>query len=209
MIEYGMNALWVTAIQRINLLKEGIVSRKLHNWLEKYAHNPDVTPRSRENIYKVSQRYQRHNQKIFADPKEPQLIEIKKKLIGLADEYVKEVFGEVAPHRLESLLWFVRQRQNTADDAVTPHFHERGDVVFCYYLSAPKNGSGLICFVDPRGCIGRGGYAVSRQHPVIAVQPKAGDLIVTPRYLLHYTTTNTEKADRNGICGLLRYELLG
>lgn len=208
MIEYGMNALWVTPIQRINLLREGIVSKKSHTWLEKFAHRPDITPRNQKNVFKVSERYQRHNQKIFANPKEPELIDIKKKLIRLADEYINEIYGDVASHRIESLLWFVRQRQNVGEDAVTPHYHERGDVVFCYYLNAPKNGSGLICFVDPRGCIGRGGYAISRNHPVIALQPEAGDLVISPRYVMHYTTPNTEKKDRNGIAGLLRYELV-
>jgi hypothetical protein len=201
-----MNSLWVTPIKRQNLLHEGVVDEDLHQWLEKCAERDEVTPRGYENLYKPSEMFQRHNQQIFKNPEAPELREIKRILTKVADEYVSEVFGEIAPHDLESVLWFVRQRSGEATDAVSPHFHERGDVVFCYYLDVPGDGSGRICFLDPRGCIGRGGYSIPRNHPLIQLEPKRGDMVISPRYVLHYTTTNTDGHDRSGIAGVLRYE---
>jgi hypothetical protein len=206
MIDYGMNSLWVTPIKRQNLLDDGLVDPDLHRWLEQCAQRPEVTPRDYENLYLSSQMFQRHNQEIFKNPHEPELQEIKRILTRVADEYVGEVFGEIGPHDLESVLWFVRQRSGQDTDAVSPHFHERGDVVFCYYLDVPADGSGRICFLDPRGCIGRGGYSIPRNHPLIQVEPRRGDIIISPRYVLHYTTTNTDSHDRSGIAGILRYE---
>lgn len=47
---------------------------------------------------------------------------------------------------------------------------------------------------------------VPRHALVKIIQPSEGDLIMFPRYLMHYTTPNTDDVTRRVIAGSVKYE---
>jgi oxalate decarboxylase/phosphoglucose isomerase-like protein (cupin superfamily) len=103
-------------------------------------------------------------------------------------------------------MWFVVQRPSQPNDAVHAHYHEGSDLAFVYYLSMPEDGSGQLVLMDPRGTVGRGGFVVPRHALVRIIQPKEGDLILFPRYLMHYTTPNNGNVTRRVVAGSVKYE---
>jgi hypothetical protein len=206
---YGLHDAWRTPIRCVNLLEEGGVDGALHDWLERYADDPALAsgPLAHQPRERLSNRY---NLAVFAPPATPELARIKQLLVARADAYVRETIEDPLPeHEKLAYFWFVVQRPNNLDEMVSPHYHEPGDVALVYYLSAPANDSGQLVLLDPRGTIERGGRALPRHRSSIHYQPRRGDLILFPRYLMHYTTVNTDARARKVIGGVVAYDLPG
>lgn len=204
MLEYGMNYMWSTPVRAGNLLKEGVVGERLHSWLEKYADHPRFIsgPVSRARYFA------RHDDSVFARPAHRELARIKGILIARADQYVRETVANPLPeHDKHATFFFVIQHPNNFAEALLPHYHEGSDVGLVYYLSTPSNGSGALAIFDPRGLISRGGRAFQKQMPGFDYSPRRGDLLILPRYVLHYTNVNTDANDRKVIAGVVKYDL--
>ena len=86
------------------------------------------------------------------------------------------------------------------------HYHEGSDLAFVYYLTMPKDGSGQLVLMDPGARSGEAVLVVPRHALVKIIQPSEGDLIMFPRYLMHYTTPNTDDVTRRVIAGSVKYE---
>lgn len=206
-LEYGVNPLWATPVRLGNLLKERVVSPKLHEWLERFAADPALTSAPPTNYFNHKKGSSRYRLSVFDSPGYPELRRIKRILIDRVDAYVKELFVNPIPqHDKFALFWFVIQHPNSFDDTVRPHYHSAGEVAVVYYLSAPADGSGTIVLFDPRGTIERGFDALPRHENVIGYAPRRGDILLFPRYVMHYTTVNTDVHDRKVIAGVVGYD---
>ncbi len=204
MLDYGMNYLWPTPMRVENLLEEGLVGQKLHSWLEKYADQSRFISRP----LSITRNNTRYDESAFVRPACAELARIREILIAQADRYARETIQNPLPeHEKEATFFFVIQRPNNLVEALLPHYHEKSDVGVVYYLATPSNGSGVIIMFDPRGLIARGGRAFMKQMPAIQYSPRRGDLLILPRYIMHYTTANTDVHSRKVITGLLRYDL--
>ena len=206
-IEYGLNGLWPTPVKRVNLLESGRVPAALHDWLEKYADRPELVAGPRADYRDSGKLYTRHNTSVFDPPKCLELTAIKKILLAQADEYAMQAIANPLPeHEKTVYAWFVIQHSNRRDEAVAPHYHEASDVSLVYYLTVPSDQSGGLVLIDPRGSIERGGLAFPRKQMFIEFQPRRGDLLLLPRYVMHYTAVNTDSVDRKVISAAVKYE---
>jgi hypothetical protein len=203
----GYNDLWPTPVKLVNLLEQGIVSEELHARLEKYADDPRLATGPYEDLYDKKKLYARLNLTVFISPVDPELVRIKEILVGQADQYARETVADPLPeHEKLAVLWFAIQHPGNPSEVITPHYHEGGDVAFVYYLATPSDGSGTIVMVDPRGAVERGSRALGRAKPVIEYSPRRGELLVIPRYVMHYTSLNTDTHARKVIAGVVAYE---
>lgn len=206
-IPYGVSQEWATSIKRVNLLEQGIVGADLHQWLENYADDPKLISRSLKDYYSNSKLFARYDMTIFSSPAFPELAQIKDIIIKQADLYVQETIVNPLPeHEKLAYLWFVIQHPNNLNEAVRPHYHELGDVALVYYLSEPSNDSGTLVMLDPRGTIERGGRALPRHDAILEYHPRRGDLLMIPRFLMHYTTVNTGTTDRKVLSATVVYD---
>jgi hypothetical protein len=207
-LKYGLHRAWSTPIKRVNLLKRKIVDPALHAWLEDYADDPSLISGALAPRYDSARQQTRYNLSVFVSPRRVQLARIKQILIAQADEFARQAIVDPLPeHEKLAYFWFVIQHPNDPNEAIRPHFHEPGDIALVYYLSTPANRSGTLVLVDPRGTIERGGRALPRHVPALEFTPEPGDVLIFPRYLMHYTTVNTDARDRKVIGGVLAYDL--
>lgn len=86
-----------------------------------------------------------------------------------------------------------------------PHNHPGSFWSGCYYVKLPKkqnehSRSGLIEFIDPRGCISESSIPNSPyfQEKIIK-QPTVGEIFLFPSYLVHWVYPNEECEDRVSI----------
>jgi hypothetical protein len=193
--------LWPTPFLHINLIDEGIVSKKLHVWLDRYAEKNSRRLKSDiKGFTSHEKRFVRYDLSVFQSPRLPELRQIKKTLAALCDDFIEKTAVNPLPkHKKTALMWFVIQNPNNAEETVSPHYHEGSDVAFAYYLSVPKDESGKIVFLDPRGGINRGGMVIPKHHVFLSITPKPGDLVMFPRYLYHYSTLNTDRKTKKKV----------
>ncbi|WP_157814459.1 putative 2OG-Fe(II) oxygenase [Achromobacter spanius] len=191
-----------------NLRDSGQVGTDLHEALQIYSgRNQDRLLNDEKRSATLATLYTRYDTGVFKRTRNPRLTAIRDLLLAECDHYAEEVYSKlILQAKRHHTMWFVVQRSGQAKDAVHAHYHEGSDLAFVYYLTMPKDGSGQLALMDPRGPIGRGGFAVPR-HPLVSIiQPREGDLIMFPRYLMHYTTPNTDNITRRVIAGSVKYE---
>lgn len=204
----GLQWKWATPVMHVNLLHTGVMSQEFHRALQRFADGHEEALRQDPALLgSASNAYIRYRTNVFSDATDETLIEMRERMNTLCDRYVAAVYGEdLPPHVRRTEMWFVLQHANDAAEAIHAHYHEGSDIAFVYYLNVPSDGSGQLVFVDPRGSIGRGAFALPRHRLTTHVQPAEGDLLIFPRYLVHYTTTNTDTQTRRVIAGSVRYD---
>lgn len=204
----GLEWKWATPVMHVNLLQTGAMPREFHRALQQFADGHEQSLRHDPALLgSASNAYIRYRTDVFSEATDAILIEMRERMNALSDRYVAAVYGEnLPPHVRRTEMWFVLQHENDSAEAIHAHYHEGSDIAFVYYLNVPSDGSGQLVFVDPRGSIGRGAFALPRHRLTTHVQPAEGDLLVFPRYLVHYTTTNTDPQTRRVIAGSVRYE---
>ncbi len=191
-----------------NLRESGRVDAGLHDALQAFSErNQGRLLNDEKRSATLETLYTRYDTGIFKRTRNPQLKAIRQLILEECDDYAAQVYGDqVRQARRDHTMWFVVQRSGQAKDAVHAHYHEGSDLAFVYYLTMPKDGSGQLVLMDPRGTVGRGGFVVPRHALVNIIQPCEGDLILFPRYLMHYTTPNTDNVTRRVIAGSVKYE---
>ncbi len=191
-----------------NLRESGRVDAGLHDALQAFSErNQGRLLNDERRSATLETLYTRYDTGIFKRTRNPQLKAIRQLILEECDDYAAQVYGDqVRQARRDHTMWFVVQRSGQAKDAVHAHYHEGSDLAFVYYLTMPKDGSGQLVLMDPRGTVGRGGFVVPRHALVNIIQPCEGDLILFPRYLMHYTTPNTDNVTRRVIAGSVKYE---
>jgi len=201
--------LWPTPIMHYNLRESGQVGAELHEALQTYSEqNQSRLLNDERRSATVQTLYTRYDTGVFKRTRNPQLKTIRELLLAECDNYAQQVYGEqISQAQRHHTMWFVVQRSGQAKDAVHAHYHEGSDMAFVYYLTMPTDGSGQLVLMDPRGTVGRGGFVVPRHALVNIIQPKEGDLIMFPRYLMHYTTPNSDTVTRRVIAGSVKYEM--
>jgi hypothetical protein len=199
---------WATPLLHVNLLETGQMPRALHTALQRFAdHNESELVNDPALLNASSNAYTRYRSQVFSQATDPALIEVRDRMDALCDRYVAECYGtDLPPHIKRIQMWFVLQHANDAAEAIHAHYHEGSDIAFVYYLNVPSDGSGQLVFIDPRGPVGRGAFVLPRHTLTTQIQPAEGDLLIFPRYLMHYTTTNTDPQTRRVIAGSVRYE---
>lgn len=206
MLNFGMNYLWPTPVLRLNLLEMGAIDPNHHAWLKNYADRPELVSAGAEAFGDREKFFTRYNYEPFDQAIEPELRQFKEMMLSLCDSYAKSTLIDTLPdHVKKTYMWFVIQHSGNVKEAVDPHCHEGSDVSFCYYLEVPKDESGQVCFIDPRGCVGRGGFVIPRASSIERHQPTEGDLLMFPRYANHYTTPNMDTLNRKVIAGSVAY----
>jgi hypothetical protein len=208
LLAQGLQWKWATPVLHVNLLESGEMCPELHSALQAFADRHEHDLRHDPSLLKSSSNaYTRYRSEVFAQATDAHLIEMRDRMNELCDCYVAAVYGpELPPHVRHTQMWFVLQHENDANEAVHAHYHEGSDIAFVYYLNVPTDGSGQVVFIDPRGPVGRGAFALPRHTLTTHVQPAEGDLMIFPRYLMHYTTTNTDSHTRRVIAGSVRYD---
>lgn len=204
----GLQWKWATPVLHVNLLESGDMPSELHAALQRFADRSESELRYDPALLKSSSNaYTRYRSEIFTQATDPHLIDMRERMNALCDRYVTAVYGpDLPPHVRRTQMWYVLQHENDASEAIHAHYHEGSDIAFVYYLNVPRDGSGQVVFIDPRGPVGRGAFALPRHTLTTHVQPAEGDFIIFPRYLMHYTTTNTDARTRRVIAGSVRYE---
>lgn len=207
-IKNHIQNMWPTPILHVNLLEQGLVSESLHEWLDNYTEeNHEALTGKVDRMMSYENLYMRYDLSVFNPPKQEKLAEIKSIISATCDEFIRQtVVSPIPPHKQKALMWFVIQHPNNEVEGVSPHYHEGSDVAFAYYLSVPNNGSGRLVALDPRGTTNRGGLALPRHRIFNDICPKRGDLIMFPRYLVHYSTLNTDSHNRKIIGGSISYD---
>jgi uncharacterized protein (TIGR02466 family) len=84
------------------------------------------------------------------------------------------------------------------DEGLYMHNHKINHLVCIYYWHVPE-GSGPLDFVDPRATLGFISLDKSTPFNVFRMQPKTGDLLIFPGWLLHYVWPNTTGTPRKVI----------
>ncbi len=180
-LSYGSNQLWPTPVKLLNLLEEGVVEPRLHEWLERYADDPRLLTGALGALTDPGKVFGEEALRVFGATKDPQLREMAGILVDQADRYIGENFVKLqAEHEKRVYMWFSIQRPEVAEDPTGPHCHEASDVTLVYYLSVPRNGSGALVMIDPRGCTERGGRAFLRPSVRLIYTPRRGDLLLLP-----------------------------
>ncbi|CAM3573783.1 2OG-Fe(II) oxygenase [Bordetella sputigena] len=208
MSDSAIQWLWATPVSHVNLLDSGVVDPSVHQALQDFAaeHEDELANDERRSATATT-KYTRYDTQVFERTRNDNLDAIRSIILSQCDAYAAEVYGEaMREYEQRVTMWFVVQRNGHAKDAVHAHYHEGSDLAFVYYLTTPKDGSGQIALMDPRGPIGRGGFAVPRHSLIKFIEPQEGDMIIFPRYLMHYTTPNTDTRTRRVIAGSVAYE---
>lgn len=204
----GLQWKWATPVLHVNLLESGEMPHELHAALQIFAEENEHELRYDPALLKSSSNaYTRYRSEVFTHATDPALLEMRERMNALCDRYVAAVYGpDLPPHVRRTQMWYVLQHENDANEAIHAHYHEGSDIAFVYYLNVPQNGSGQVVFIDPRGPVGRGAFALPRHTLTTHISPAEGDFMVFPRYLMHYTTTNTDGQTRRVIAGSVRYD---
>lgn len=199
--------LWATPVSHVNLLSTGVVSTSLHEALRSYSEKNEARVANDERRSQTAvTKYTRYDTQLFDKTRNPNLKAIREIILDQCEAYASEVYGQaMSSFERETTMWFVVQRYQHAKDTVHAHYHEGSDLAFVYYLTTPRDGSGQIALMDPRGTIGRGGFAIPRHGLIKQISPQEGDLIIFPRYLMHYTTPNTDERTRRVVAGSVAY----
>jgi hypothetical protein len=207
-LTYGSNNLWPTPVKLVNLLEERLIDPQLHEWAERYADDPRLLTGSLSALNDPAKVFGEEALMVFGAMQDRELEELAEILVQQADQYIGENFVKLrAEHEKRVYMWFSIQRPNVVEDPTGPHCHETSDVTLVYYLAVPENGSGTLVMIDPRGCTERGGRAFLRPSVRLIYTPRRGDLLLLPRYLVHFATTNTDTRLRKVIAGTVAYDM--
>lgn len=145
-----------------NLRESGRVDTGLHEALQAFSErNQSRLLNDEKRSATLETLYTRYDTGIFKRTRNPQLKAVRELILAECDDYAAQVYGDqVRQARRDHTMWFVVQRSGQAKDAVHAHYHEGSDLAFVYYLTMPKDGSGQLVLMDPRGTVGRGGFVV-------------------------------------------------
>lgn len=125
----------------------------------------------------------------------PEIKELHDAMLSAVVEYANNYHSDQTylPEYFDFVHGWINEQE--PEEGLYMHNHKIHHLVCIYYWEIP-DGAGPLDFVDPRATLGFLSLDKSTPFNVFRVQPKTGDLLIFPGWLLHYVWPNTTGSPR-------------